>query len=107
MMSRTENGRHTKRMSLVSSTRSIRMTARNVYMLPMENQNSIGSDGIVLARIAGRRREAAEFALDQFGETDCRAVFQIWADDLHADRQSRFRSADRKRDSDAMPAHAA
>ena len=43
-MSRTENGRQTKRMFVVSSTRSMRMTVRNVYMLPMENQKSIGSD---------------------------------------------------------------
>ncbi len=44
MMARTENGRHTKRISVMSSTRSIRMTVRNVNMLPMENQKSIGSD---------------------------------------------------------------
>ncbi len=44
MMARTENGRYTKRMSVVSSTRSMRITVRNVYMLPMENQKSIGSD---------------------------------------------------------------
>jgi hypothetical protein len=46
MMALTENGRHTKRTSVVSSTRSMRMTVRNVYMLPMENQKSIGSDCI-------------------------------------------------------------
>src|SRR5947209_13204689 len=44
MMSRTENGRQTKRTPRVSSKRSMRMTVRNVYMLPMENQKSIGSD---------------------------------------------------------------
>jgi hypothetical protein len=43
MMSRTENGRHTKRMSVMSSTRSMRITVRNVYTLPMENQKSIGA----------------------------------------------------------------
>ena len=35
-----------------------------------------------------RRNEAAEFALDQFGQFERRAIFQPGADDLHADRQA-------------------
>ena len=54
MIARTENGRHTKRMSVMSSTRSIRMTVRNVNMLPMENQKSIGSDwDMTCSRVTG------------------------------------------------------
>ena len=44
-----------------------------------------------------RRLEAAEFALDQFGQPQGRAVFQPGADDLHADRQSIRRKAGRDR----------
>jgi hypothetical protein len=43
-----------------------------------------------------RRSEAAEFALDQSGESDCRAVLEIATDDLHADRQTVVATADRR-----------
>ena len=35
-----------------------------------------------------RRNEAAEFALDQFGQLQGRAILKPRADDLHADRQA-------------------
>src|SRR5437588_10179625 len=60
----------------------------------------------------GRRGEAAEFALDQPGERDRRAVFQVVADDLHPDRQPTVAAADRRyrrrqavQGGDARPGH--
>src|SRR5258707_10351149 len=42
----------------------------------------------------GRRDEAAEFAFDKLSESDRRAILQIRADDLHADRQTFVAAAD-------------
>jgi len=44
-----------------------------------------------------RRHKTAEFALDQFGQFQRRAIFQPRADDLDPDRQSFRRTADRYR----------
>jgi hypothetical protein len=35
-----------------------------------------------------RRHEAAELALDEFGESDRRAILKVGPDDLDADRQT-------------------
>src|ERR1043165_6281035 len=98
MMVRTEKGRQRTRIPVVSSTRSTRMTVRNVYMLPIKNQKSIPSDCAIASlsiRIARGRNKPAELPLDQAGERDRGAVFQIRPDDLHADRQPFRRAPDR------------
>jgi len=90
MMVRTENGRQRTRMPVVSSTRSMRMTVRNVYMLPMKNQKSISWDcaiAFLSIRIARRRDEPAELALGERSKGERRAVLEIGPDGLHTDRQ--------------------
>src|SRR5690242_13637908 len=44
-----------------------------------------------------RPDEATEFALDQFGQPERRAIFEPRTDDLHADRQSLGRQSERDR----------
>src|SRR5262245_66666142 len=41
-----------------------------------------------------RRNKAAKLALEQFGEAQRGAIFQIRTNDLHADRQTRLGAAD-------------
>ena len=58
------------------------------------------STGAALAALSvgvrRRRRETAEFPLDQLGESQRGAVLQIRSDDLHADRQARLGPLDRR-----------
>jgi len=42
MIARTENGRQRKVVLDLAATSGSRITARKVYMLPIENQKSIG-----------------------------------------------------------------
>src|SRR5882762_6895988 len=80
-------------------TRTFRRIAAHAGPSKTDTQRAVsmleaGTGHSLSVSIRRRRHEAAELALGQFREGERRAVLEIRADDLHADRQARIAQAD-------------